>query len=115
MSKAFRMYHNPNCSKSRQTLALLEENGIKPEVVLYLESPPTAAELKTLSGQLGLSPGDFLRKKDAKELGIDPETLNEADLIAAMVKSPKMIERPIVVCGDKAVLGRPPENVLSLL
>lgn len=115
MSKDFRIYHNPHCSKSRQTLALLQERGVQPEIVLYLETPPTAEELHRILSQLGLSAAELLRQKDAKELGLNPEGLSEGDLVAAMVKAPKLIERPIVVRGDKAVLGRPPENVLGLL
>lgn len=111
------IYHNPRCSKSRQTLALLEENGVEPEVVLYLETPPSASDLKELLSKLGISARDLLRKgEDAyKENGLSDKSLSEEVLIQAMTQFPKLIERPIVVKGSKAVLGRPPENVLELI
>ncbi|WOX06289.1 arsenate reductase (glutaredoxin) [Microbulbifer pacificus] len=111
------IYHNPRCSKSRQTLQLLQENQIEPDVVLYLETPPDAATLKSLLKKLGISARDLLRKgEDAyKELNLGDASLEEDALIAAMVAHPKLIERPIVVKGETAVLGRPPENVLELL
>lgn len=113
----YTIYHNPHCSKSRQTLALLEENGIQPDVVLYLDTPPDAATLKTLVGKLGLqSAHDLLRTRESeyKEAGLDKAS-SDADVIAAMASYPKLIERPIVIKGRKAVLGRPPENVLALI
>lgn len=111
------IYHNPRCSKSRQTLALLEERGLSPEVVLYLETPPDAATLKTLLAKLGISPRQLLRKgeDDYKALNLKDESLADDDLITAMVAHPKLIERPIVVNGNKAALGRPPEQVLDIL
>ncbi len=111
------IYHNPRCSKSRQTLALLEENQVTPEVVLYLETPPNADTLKDLLGKLGIGARELLRKgEDAyKENNLKDTSLSDEDLINAMVAHPKLIERPIVVKGDKAVLGRPPENVLALI
>lgn len=111
-----RIYHNPRCSKSRQTLELIQQAGVEPEVVLYLETPPTADELRTLVSRLGISARDLLRRKEAEyaEAGLSNDS-SEDEVIAAMVKYPKLIERPIVVKGDKAVLGRPPENVKSLL
>lgn len=111
------LYHNPRCSKSRQALALLQEKGIEPSIKLYLEQPPTAAELKKLLAKLGLSARELLRKgEDAyKELNLKDEQLSESALIKAMVSHPKLIERPIAVEGERAVVGRPPENVLSLL
>ncbi|MEE4190894.1 MAG: arsenate reductase (glutaredoxin) [Halieaceae bacterium] len=113
----FTIYHNPRCSKSRQTLALLEENGVSPEIVLYLDTPPSAAELKTLLGKLGMEARALLRKGEEayKAEGLADTSLDEGALLAAMVAHPKLIERPIVVKGDRAVLGRPPENVLELL
>ncbi len=111
------IYHNPRCSKSRQTLELLQNNDIEPEVVLYLETPPSANTLKELLGKLGISARDLLRKgEDAyKENNLKDPSLSEEALIDAMTRFPKLIERPIVVKGDKAVLGRPPENVLELI
>ena len=107
------IYHNPRCSKSRQTLAILEEKGVDHNIVEYLTSPPSQAELKRVLGKLGLKPADIIRKKEAKEAGIDAASMSEGDLIKAMVANPIVIERPIVVSDDKAVMGRPPENVLS--
>jgi arsenate reductase len=110
------IWHNPRCSKSRQTLALLQENGIEPEVFLYLEEKITQKSLKTVIEQLGIAPWDLLRRKEAefKEAGLTKDS-KDADIIKAMVAYPKLIERPIVVKGEKAVLGRPPENVLELI
>ncbi len=111
---AVTIYHNPKCSKSRETLKLIEEKGIAPQVVEYLKTPPSAVELKAILGKLGITASDLLRKKEAAEAGIDP-SLPEDALIAAMVAHPAVIERPIVVVGDKARLGRPPEQVLEIL
>ena len=108
-----RIYHNPRCSKSRQTLALIEEKGITPDVISYLDTPPTPQELSGILEMLGMQPEDILRKKEAKEEGIDG--LRGNDLIEALCAHPRALERPIVVNGDKAVLGRPPENVLEIL
>jgi arsenate reductase len=110
------IYHNPRCSKSRNTLALLEENGISPTIVLYLEAPPSRSQIKSLLGKLGISAGELVRRgEDAyKAAGLSKES-SEADILSAMAEYPKLIERPIVVKGDKAVLGRPPENVLALI
>lgn len=111
------LYHNPRCSKSRTALALLRDHGIEPEVRLYLEQPPTAAELKQVLSKLGISARALLRKgEDAyKELNLADESLSENALIKAMMTHPKLIERPIAITQDQAVVGRPPENVLTLL
>ncbi|VAX03061.1 Uncharacterized protein YfgD, not an arsenate reductase [hydrothermal vent metagenome] len=111
------IYHNPRCSKSRQTLQLLEERGIQPEVVKYLETPPDEATLKTLLDMLGLEPRQLMRQKETayKELGLDNPELDRDALIRTMVEHPKLIERPIVVKDGKAALGRPPEDVLEIL
>ena len=108
------IYHNPKCSKSRQTLALLQEQGVQPRIVEYLDTPPSAAELDAILKKLGIEPKALLRKKEAKEEGVDP-SLGRKQLIAAMIKHPRVIERPIVVHGKRAALGRPPENVLDIL
>jgi arsenate reductase len=109
------IYHNPRCTKSRQTLELLRSRGIEPKIIEYLKTPPTAAELTKLLAMLGLKPRQLLRAKEAREAGIAADTLGEAALIDAMVKHPVVIERPIVVNGGKAALGRPPEAVTSIL
>lgn len=113
----FSIYHNPRCSKSRQTLALLEEQGIEPEVVLYLEKPPTAKALKAVISKLGINPRELLRKGEAdyKEQNLADSSLSDTALIKTMCEYPKLIERPIVIKGQKAMLGRPPENVLQLI
>lgn len=112
-----RIYHNPRCSKSRQTLALLNEKGIEPEIVLYLDTVPNKEELAEVLQKLGISARDLLRKGEAiyKELQLSNDNLSEEQLIDAMINHPKLIERPIVVNGDKAILGRPPENVLDII
>lgn len=109
------IYHNPRCSKSRETLKLIEDKGMAPRVVEYLKTPPSAAELARILALLGKGPRDVLRKKEAAEAGIDPATLSDDALIAAMVANPAVIERPIVVTAGKAALGRPPESVLDIL
>jgi arsenate reductase len=111
------IYHNPRCSKSRATLALLEEHGVTPNVVEYLSTPPDAATLKRLLDLLGLSPRELMRRKETaySDLGLDDDALGEDALIEAMIANPILIERPIVVAGDRAVIGRPPENVLGLV
>ena len=116
-----KIYHNPRCSKSRQTLALLEEKGVSPEVVLYLEAPPSAKELKDILTALGKSPRDVMRKGEAayKELGLADLSKTDAALIKAMTDNPILIERPIVVSSKRgaptARIGRPPESVLEIL
>jgi len=113
----FTIYHNPRCSKSRQTLALLEEKGVTPEVVKYLETPPSADELDNILTMLGKEPREAMRTKEepygANNLGDDG--LSRADLVAAMVANPILIERPIVVANGKAAIARPPERVLDIL
>jgi len=114
---AVTIYHNPRCSKSRQTLALLQDRGIEPKVVEYLSDTPDAATLDALLKMLKLEPRDLMRRKEApyKDLGLDDPGLSRAALIAAMTRHPILIERPIVVKGAKAALGRPPEAVLEIL
>jgi arsenate reductase len=111
------MYHNPRCSKSRQTLTLLNERGVEPEIVLYLDAAPTADELKILLEKLGMKARQLLRTKEAayRELGLDDPDKTDAELLEAMHQHPILIERPIVVIGNRATIGRPPENVLDLL
>ncbi|WP_339729848.1 arsenate reductase (glutaredoxin) [uncultured Gimesia sp.] len=112
-----KIYHNPRCGKSRQTLALIEEAGIQPEVIEYLKTPPTAEELDSILKKLKLEPGDLMRKGEDiyRELKLKERELTRQEAIAIMVEHPKLIERPIVIKGQQAVLGRPPENVNSLL
>jgi len=109
------IYHNPRCGTSRKTLALLEEKGIEPKVINYLETPLKADEIKALLKKLGLTAHQLLRRKEASPLDLDTDAMTETQLVAAMAKHPILIERPVVVNGNKAVLGRPPESVLSIL
>lgn len=111
------LYHNPRCSKSRAALELLEARGLAPTVVRYLETPPDAATLEALLGKLGIPPRQLLRsgEDEYKALDLANPALSDAQLIEAMAQHPKLIERPILVAGDKAVIGRPPENVLEIL
>lgn len=116
MSESITIYHNPRCSKSRQTLSLIQEKGIEPEVVLYLDNTPDTATIKALLEKLGISARELLRNKEEayKEHNLSDKSLSDDDIIKAMTLSPKLIERPIVIKGDKAVLGRPPENIEQL-
>lgn len=111
------IYHNPRCSKSRQTLQLLRDNGIEPRIVEYLKSPPTKTELNSILKMLGMEPRDLMRKqeKEYKQTGLDDPGLNRNDLIQAMLQHPVLIERPIVINKNRAVIGRPPENVLAII
>lgn len=113
-----RIYHNPRCSKSRQTLALLEERGLSPEVVLYLETPPTPADLDAICTKLGMGPERLLRAGEdlAEEHGITPQDArSRAEWLELLCRHPILIERPIVVRGAQARIGRPPEAVLAIL
>ncbi|MBO6827400.1 MAG: arsenate reductase (glutaredoxin) [Sneathiella sp.] len=109
--------HNPRCSKSRQTLALLEENGVTPEVVEYLKTPPSKEQLKEILAALGIAPRDLMRKKEAeyKDNNLDDESLSDEQLIDAMIAHPKLIERPVVIKDGAVRIGRPPESVLEIL
>ena len=111
------IYHNPRCSKSRQTLQLLNDNNVETDVVEYLKTPPDANTLKDILVKLGLKPRQLMRTKEDiyKELNLDDESLTDEQLIQAMIENPKLIERPIVVKDGNVALGRPPENVLSIL
>ncbi|PHS79228.1 MAG: arsenate reductase (glutaredoxin) [Rhodospirillaceae bacterium] len=109
------IYHNPKCSKSRQTLELIQGQGVEPQIIKYLETPLTAAELKDILAKLGKTAAEIVRKKEAKEEGIDVANLDNDALIEALVNHPRAIERPIVVNGDKAAMGRPPESVLDII
>ena len=111
---AVTIYHNPRCSKSRETLELLRSRGVEPTVIEYLKTPPTAAELSVLLAKLGKGPREITRAKEAAEAGIAKDLDGEA-LVAALSANPAAIERPIVVRGDRARVGRPPESVLDLL
>lgn len=111
------IYHNPRCSKSRQTLALIEEKGIKPTIIKYLDEPLSETDINDLLSKLGLDARGIIRSgEDAyKTLELKNSQLDEQALIAAIAKYPKLLERPIVVEGNHAIIGRPPENVLTLL
>ena len=112
-----KILHNPRWSKSRATLALLEKRGIEPEIILYLQTPPTADELRSIVDKLGLSARELMRKGEAeyRELGLAERTLDEDELIDIMVEHPRLIERPIVLANKQAAVGRPPESVLGIL
>ncbi|HCW96563.1 MAG TPA: arsenate reductase (glutaredoxin) [Pseudomonas sp.] len=111
------LYHNPRCSKSRGALELLQARGMEPTIVRYLETPPSEAELHALLAKLGLSARQLLRtgEEEYQSLGLADTALTDAQIIAAMARHPRLIERPILIAGDKAVIGRPPERVLELL
>ncbi|WP_395072881.1 arsenate reductase (glutaredoxin) [Hyphococcus sp.] len=111
------IYHNPRCSKSRETLALLQEQGVEPEILLYLENPPSKAALKALVKKLGLgSAREMMRAREAPYIDLKLDGVKaETALIDAMVENPILIERPIVIKGEKAAIGRPPEAVLDIL
>ncbi|SEQ67403.1 arsenate reductase [Amphritea atlantica] len=111
------IYHNPRCSKSRATLALLEENNITPEVRLYLENPPTAEQLSGVIAQLGIPPRELLRKgeDEYKENNLKDTSLSDQQIIDLMVQFPRLIERPIVISNGQARIGRPPESVLEII
>jgi len=110
------IYHNPRCSKSRATLKLLEERGLNPTIIEYLVNPPDKETLEKILSLLSLQPGDLMRRGEHiyKELGLDNPALNNDELVQAMIDNPILIERPIVVAGDKARIGRPPEQVLEI-
>lgn len=111
------MLHNPRCSKSRTTLQLLRENGVEPEIILYLETPPDTDLLISILGKLNLKPRELMRKgqPEYKAMGLDNMQLSDEQLIAAMLKTPILIERPIVLANGQARIGRPPESVLTIL
>lgn len=114
---SYTLYHNPRCSKSRQALALLEENGIEPQIIRYLDDPPDVVTLQSLLRKLGLKHAhDLVRHKEAdyKIAGLSPDSDNDT-VLSAMARYPKLIERPLLVHGKQAVIGRPPEKVLELL
>lgn len=114
--QAVRIYHNPRCTKSRETLALLRERGVEPEIVEYLKQPPTASELEDLIAKLGIQPHDLLRTKEEPyaKLKLGPQS-TRAQIVKAIASEPVLLERPIVVVGKRAAIGRPPENVLKIL
>lgn len=112
-----KIYHNPRCQKSRQTLQILKDQGIEPVIIEYLKTPPSAEELDGLLQGLGIEPRELMRKNEVEyqEHGLADESLDRQTLINTMIKYPKLIERPIVVTNGKAIIGRPPEAVLSIL
>ena len=117
MADSIKVYHNPRCSKSRLTMELLADKGVQTEVIEYLKTPPNAQDLKDILSMLGLEPRQLMRTHEAeyKDNNLADESLSRDQLIEAMVKFPKLIERPIVVCNGKAAIGRPPETVLEIL
>lgn len=117
MTEPTRIFHNPRCSKSRQTLALLQEHGIEPEIIRYLDTPPDEATIRDIVARLGTGVRSLIRSGEAeyRELGLDNPALSDDDLVHALTAHPRLIERPVVLHKGRAVLGRPPENVLDLL
>lgn len=117
MTDSIQIYHNPRCSKSRSTMELLTEKGVQPEVIEYLKSPPNKQQLEQILDMLGLEPRQLMRTHETeyKENNLADESLSRDQLIEAMTKHPKIIERPIVICNGKAAIGRPPETVLEIL
>ncbi|MDH5473370.1 MAG: arsenate reductase (glutaredoxin) [Gammaproteobacteria bacterium] len=117
MNPKITIFHNPRCSKSRQTLELLQSKGVDPAIIEYLKTPPTAEELDTILNLLNIEPRQLMRTKEAEYLenNLDNTSLTRQQLIQAMIKYPKLIERPIVINNNKAALGRPPEDVLEIL
>lgn len=111
------MFHNPRCSKSRETLSLLEAAGVQPTIVRYLETPPTLSELERVLDKLGMEPQELMRTKEDRyaELGLAGKSLTRAEALRVLVENPVLIERPIVIRGEKAVIGRPPERIKELL
>lgn len=111
------IYHNPRCTKCRQTLALIEERGQVPQVIEYLKTPPDAQTLQNLLDMLGLQPSELVRHFEApfKELGLDAADTTEEQIFAAMLSHPILIQRPIVVNNGRAAIGRPPHTVLEIL
>ena len=117
MSSEVRIYYNPKCSKCRLSMQLLNDNDISPDVVEYLNQPPTIAELREILDLLSLAPRELMRQHEApyKELNLGDDSLSQDELIQAMVDNPVLIERPIVIKGNKATIGRPPEKILDIL
>lgn len=115
MKKTATIYHNPRCTKSRETLKRLQDKGLSPRIILYLEDPPDLATLKKLVKKLQIKPRELVRTREKIFAGLDLDLDDDAAVLAALAKNPILIERPIVVVGDRAVLGRPPENVDDLL
>lgn len=117
MADSIKVYHNPRCSKSRLTMELLSKKGVQSEVIEYLKTPPSKQDLIAILSMLGLQPRQLMRTHEAeyKDNNLADESLSQDQLIEAMVKFPKLIERPIVVCNGKAAIGRPPETVLEIL
>lgn len=117
MKSAVRIYHNPRCSKCRLSLQLLEEQGVKPDIVEYLKAPPTTDELNEILSLLSLEPRELMRQHEApyKELNLADESLDRESLVKAMIDNPVLIQRPIVIHGNKATIGRPPEKILEIL
>jgi arsenate reductase len=111
------IYHNPRCSKSRNALALLRDNGVEPTIIEYLKTPPDGAQLADILTKLNLRPRDMMRRKEVlyRDLNLDDDSVSDDQLCAAMVANPILIERPIVLIGDRGIIGRPPEDVLTIL
>jgi len=115
--KKLTIYHNPKCSKSRETLSILAENNKTPEIVEYLKQPPSNQALSDIVKKLNISPKELVRTADQafKDTGLEIDSMSDSEVIEAICKHPEILQRPIVVCGDKAVIGRPPGNVLDII
>ena len=109
------IYHNPRCSKSRETLRLIEEKGVQPNIIEYLKKPPNIAELRQILSKLGVTALAIVRKKDAANKGVELRNLTDDEILKSILQFPSILQRPIILVGKKAVLGRPPENVLTIL
>ena len=111
------IYHNPGCSKSRETLQIMQDNNVSPEIIEYLNEPPTAQELAAIIAKLGVSARELLRTTEEvyREAGLDDDSLNEEEIIEAICEYPSLLQRPIVVAGDRAIIGRPPVKVLDII
>jgi arsenate reductase len=111
------IYHNPGCSKSRETLQILQHSNIEPEIIHYLENPPSALELKRIIQMLGVSAWDLVRRSEQvyKDASLDEDSMSDDDIIDAICKYPALLQRPIVICADKAIIGRPPTLVLEII
>lgn len=111
------IYHNPNCSKSRETLDILDQHNVRPKVIQYLDTPPTQSDINKIVKMLGVAPAELLRTTEPAYIDADynVDTMSDIEIIEAIVQHPSLLQRPIIICGDKAVIGRPPIRVLDII